>query len=628
MNQPMPSIVPPVVDYLGEHEQKGLLRFLTCGSVDDGKSTLIGRLLHDTKRVFEDQFAALRKDSRKYGTQGEALDFALLVDGLEAEREQGITIDVAYRFFATEGRKFIVADTPGHEQYTRNMATGASNSDLAVILIDARKGVLQQTRRHSFIVSLLGIRHVVVAVNKMDLVGNDRAVLEAIEGDYRAFAEGFGFETLQVIPMSALSGDNVTTRSLAMPWYDGPTLLQYLERIDVASDDRHGPFRMPVQWVNRPNLDFRGYAGTVVSGRVRPGDQVAVAASGRVATVARIATMGGDLDEAVAGDAVTITLKEEVDISRGDVLSPPDQRPEVSDRLSAHVIWMGDQPLRTERNYIVKAGKRTTTGVVARIEHGIDVNSLKHLPAQSLSLNEIGFCELHLSAPVAFDPYEVNREMGSFVLIDPLTNQTVGAGLIWSSLRKADNIHRQAFDIDKTARSTLTGQTPRVLWFTGLSGAGKSTIANLVEQRLHAQGRLTFLLDGDNVRHGLNRDLGFSEADRVENIRRVSEVAKLFTDAGLITLVSFISPFRSDRQMARDLFGPGEFVEIHVHAPLEIVESRDPKGLYRKARAGEIRNFTGIDSPYEAPEQAELVLDTVSRPAEDLADEVIRYLGL
>jgi bifunctional enzyme CysN/CysC len=628
MNQALPSIAPPVVDFLGEHDQKGLLRFLTCGSVDDGKSTLIGRLLHDTKRVFEDQAAALRKDSRKYGTQGEALDFALLVDGLEAEREQGITIDVAYRFFATEGRKFIVADTPGHEQYTRNMATGASNSDLAVILIDARKGVLQQTRRHSFIVSLLGIRHVVVAVNKMDLVDHDRAVLDAVESDYRAFAEGFGFETLQVIPMSALTGENVTVQSEAMPWYDGPTLLEHIEGIDVASDDRLGPFRMPVQWVNRPNLDFRGYAGTVVSGSIRPGDKVAVAASGRVATVSRIATMSGDLEEAVAGDAVTITLEEEVDISRGDVLSLPDQRPEVSDRLNAHVIWMGDQALRTNRNYIVKAGKRTTTGVVRHIEHGIDVNSLKHLPTETLALNEIGFCEIQLGAPVAFDPYEVNRDMGSFVLIDPLTNQTVGAGLIWSSLRKADNIHRQAFDIDRTARAALTGQTPRVLWFTGLSGAGKSTIANMVEQRLHAEGRLTFLLDGDNVRHGLNKDLGFAEADRVENIRRVGEVAKLFTEAGLITLVSFISPFRSDRQMARDLFAPGEFVEIHVHAPLEIAETRDPKGLYRKARAGEIRNFTGIDSPYEAPEQADLVLDTVARSAEDLADEVIRYLGL
>ncbi|SOB96299.1 sulfate adenylyltransferase subunit CysN [Stappia indica] len=628
MNQAMPSLAGQAVDYLGDHEQKGLLRFLTCGSVDDGKSTLIGRLLHDTKRVFEDQVAALQKDSRKYGTQGEELDFALLVDGLEAERQQGITIDVAYRFFATEARKFIVADTPGHEQYTRNMATGASNSDLAIILIDARKGVLQQTRRHSFIVSLLGIRHVVVAVNKMDLVGYDREVLERIRAEYEAFSQGFGFETLEVIPMSALTGENVTRRSEAMDWHDGPTLLEHLEAVDVAGEDRLGPFRMPVQWVNRPNLDFRGYAGTVVSGAIRPGDKVAVAASGRVATVARIATMGGDLDEAVAGDAVTITLEEEVDISRGDVLSTPESRPEVSDRLSAHVIWMGDQGLRTDRNYVIKAGKRSTTGVVARIEHGIDVNTLKHLPASTLALNEIGFCEIHLSGPIAFDPYEVNREMGSFVLIDPLTNQTVGAGLIWASLRKADNIHRQAFDIDRAARARLTGQTPRVLWFTGLSGAGKSTIANLVEQRLHAQGRLTFLLDGDNVRHGLNRDLGFSEADRVENIRRVGEVSRLFTEAGVITLVSFISPFRSDRQMARDLFAPGEFVEIHVHAPLEVAETRDPKGLYRKARAGEISNFTGIDSPYEAPDSAELVLDTVSRSAEELADEVIRYLGL
>jgi bifunctional enzyme CysN/CysC len=627
MNQ-LPSLSRPVTSLLDDHDQKGLLRFLTCGSVDDGKSTLIGRLLHDTKLVLEDQVAALQNDSRKYGTQGDNIDFALLVDGLEAEREQGITIDVAYRFFATDARKFIVADTPGHEQYTRNMATGASNSDLAVILIDARKGVLQQTRRHSFIVSLLGIRHVVVAVNKMDLVDNDEAVFERISQDYRAFADGFGFETLQVIPMSALTGDNVTARAAAMDWYDGPTLLAHLESIEVASEAFDGPFRMPVQWVNRPNLDFRGYCGTLVGGRIRPGDAIAVAASGRQATVERIVTMNGDLEEAVAGDAVTLTLREEVDISRGDVLCAPDQRPEVADRVGAHVIWMDDRPLVPGRSYSIKVGKRLASASVTRIDHGIDVNTLQHEEVETLALNGIGYCELALSSPVAFDPYEVNRDMGSFVLIDPLTNHTVAAGMIWKALRKADNIHRQAFDIDRSARAALTGQTPRVLWFTGLSGAGKSTVANLVEQRLHAMGRLTFLLDGDNVRHGLNKDLGFSEADRVENIRRVGEVAKLFTEAGLITLVSFISPFRSDRQMARDLFKPGEFVEIHVHAPLAVAEARDPKGLYKKARAGEIRNFTGIDSPYEEPQSPEILLNTDGADPEALADEVIRYLDL
>jgi bifunctional enzyme CysN/CysC len=616
------------VDILADHEQKGLLRFLTCGSVDDGKSTLIGRLLHDTKKVFEDQVAALKKDSARFGTRGEDLDFALLVDGLEAEREQGITIDVAYRFFATEKRKFIVADTPGHEQYTRNMATGASTADLAVILIDARKGVLPQTRRHSFIVSLLGIRHVVVAVNKMDIVDYSQETFAAIEADYRAFAAGFGFESIEVVPMAAITGENLTQKAQSMPWYEGPTLLEHLESVQIDADAANGPFRMPVQWVNRPNLDFRGYAGTIVSGSVRPGDRIAVAASGRLATVARIATMGGDLEEAMAGDAVTLTLEEEVDISRGDVLCPPDQRPEVADRLSAHVIWMGDEALVPGRRYAVKVGKRLTSALVTRIVHGIDVNTLQENPVETLSLNEIGFCELALATPVAFDPYEVNRDTGAFVLIDPLSNQTVAAGMIWRSLRKADNIHRQAFDVDRNARAELTGQRPRVLWFTGLSGAGKSTIANLVEQKLHEKGRLTFLLDGDNVRHGLNRDLGFSEEDRVENIRRVGEVARLFTDAGLIVLVSFISPFRSDRKLARDLFKGDEFVEIHVDTPLDVAERRDPKGLYRKARAGEILNFTGIDSPYEPPESPELRLDTVNRSPEELAEDVIRYLKL
>ncbi|MCA1297381.1 sulfate adenylyltransferase subunit CysN [Stappia indica] len=627
MNQ-LPSISAPVVDYLENHEQKGLLRFLTCGSVDDGKSTLIGRLLHDSKRVFEDQLAALRSDSRKHGTQGKAIDFALLVDGLEAEREQGITIDVAYRFFATDHRKFIVADTPGHEQYTRNMATGASTSDLAVILVDARKGILQQTRRHSFIVSLLGIRHVVVAVNKMDLIDFDADRFAEIEAGYRAFAESFGFDTLQVIPISALQGANIVERSPQMPWYAGPTLIGHLNEIDVSSDDAGRPFRMPVQWINRPDLDFRGYCGTIVSGRIRPGDPVAVAASGQHTRIARIVTMDGDVEEAQCGDAVTLTLTDEVDASRGDVICDPKARPEIADRFSAHLIWMGDQKLVPGRTYAVKAGKQSATGVVSRIGHRIDVNSFAQDEVDSLSLNEIGFCDLALSAPIAFDPYEVNREMGSFILIDRMTNQTVAAGVIWRSLRSADNIHRQAVDVDKQSRAIVTGQKPVALWFTGLSGAGKSTIANLVERKLHARGRLTYLLDGDNVRHGLNQDLGFSDEDRVENIRRVGEVAKLFVDAGLISLVSFISPFRSDRQMARTLFEEGEFVEIHVAAPLEVAEARDPKGLYQKAREGKIRNFTGIDSPYEPPQAPELVLDTVALDAEALADQVIRYLGL
>jgi len=613
-------------DYLARHEKKSLLRFLTCGSVDDGKSTLIGRLLYDTKLLFEDQLRSLERDSKKHGTVGEDIDFALLVDGLEAEREQGITIDVAYRFFATDRRKFIVADTPGHEQYTRNMATGASNSDLAVILVDARHGLLTQTRRHSFIVSLLGIRHVVLAVNKIDLVGYSKEVFDGIVDSYREFAAGFGFETFVPIPLSARFGDNVLDKGTNMPWYDGPTLVEHLETVNVADDALAKPFRMPVQWVNRPNLDFRGFAGTIASGTVRPGDPIVVAKSGRASTVKAIVTYDGDKAEASAGEAVTITLADEVDISRGDVLTTPDNRPEVSDQFAAHLIWMADEALLPGRPYLIKIGTKTVAGQVTEIKHKIDVNSFNKLAAKDLHLNEVAVVNVALSEPIAFDPYGQNHDTGAFIVIDRLSNLTVGAGMVDFGLRRATNVHWQALDVTKASRAEAKLQKPVILWFTGLSGAGKSTVANLVEKRLHSIGRHTYTLDGDNVRHGLNKDLGFTDADRVENIRRVAEAAKLFVDAGLIVLVSFISPFRSERRMARELVEAGEFVEVYVDTPLAVAETRDPKGLYRKAREGKIKNFTGIDSPYEAPENAELVLDTTTRPAEELAEQVVEYL--
>jgi bifunctional enzyme CysN/CysC len=627
MHDTMPNVrAAAVADYLSQQERKTLLRFLTCGSVDDGKSTLIGRLLYDTKVLFEDQIAALERDSRKHGTTGDDIDFALLVDGLEAEREQGITIDVAYRFFTTGRRKFIVADTPGHEHYTRNMATGASTADLAVLLVDARNGISTQTRRHSFIVSLLGIRQVVLAVNKIDLVDFDEGRFRAIEEEYRRFARSFGFASVVAIPISARFGDNVTVRSDRTPWYDGPTLIEHLEAAEVEDSMAAHPFRMPVQWVSRPNLDFRGFAGTIASGRVRAGDRVVVAGTGRGSTVERIVTMDGDLDEAAAGEAVTLVLADEIDVSRGDMLAPPDAQPEVSDQFAAHLIWMGDAPLLPGRAYLLRVAGRTVSATVTEIKHKIDVNSLEHLAAKELRLNEIGFCNLALGAPIAFDPYGVNRETGSFILIDRLSNATVGAGLIAFGLRRATNIHWQAIAIDKEARAALKGQHPAVLWFTGLSGAGKSTIANLVEKKLHAAGRHTYLLDGDNVRHGLNRDLGFTDADRVENIRRVGEVAKLFVDAGMIVLVSFISPFRAERQMARNLVEEGEFFEIFVDTPIEECRRRDPKGLYRKADEGKIKNFTGVDSPYEPPEAPELRLDTTAADADALADRVLDFL--
>ncbi|GAA2410271.1 sulfate adenylyltransferase subunit CysN [Actinomadura vinacea] len=621
-------IASDIESYLALHEQKSMLRFITCGSVDDGKSTLIGRLLYDSKLVFEDHLTALEADSRKVGTQGGELDFALLVDGLAAEREQGITIDVAYRFFSTEKRKFIVADTPGHEQYTRNMVTGASTADLAVILVDARKGVLTQTRRHSYLVSLLGIRQVVLAVNKLDLKEYSQQVFDAIEADYRGFAASIGLTDVTCIPMSALRGDNVTEPGPNMPWYDGPTLVRHLETVVIDEDlEPTRPFRMPVQWVNRPDLDFRGFSGRVLGGTVRAGDRIRVLPSGRESTVARIVTRDGDLDEAVPGQSVTLTLTDEIDISRGDVIAAAGDPPGVADQFECHLVWMSEQPMLPGRPYLLKIGAGTTGASTARPKYRVNVNTLEHTAAKTLELNEIGVATINLDRPIAFDPYADNCEMGGFVLIDRFTNDTVGAGLIDFALRRAHNVHWQAIDVDKQARARIKGQRPAVVWFTGLSGAGKSTIANLVERKLHEQGFHTCLLDGDNVRHGLNKDLGFTEADRVENVRRVAEVSRLFVEAGVIVLASFISPFRAERRLARDLLGDGEFIEVHVDAPLEVAEGRDRKGLYAKARRGELVHFTGIDSPYEAPEAPEVRLDAGGAvPAADNADLVVEYL--
>jgi bifunctional enzyme CysN/CysC len=619
-------IAADVEAYLDAHQHKTLLRFITCGSVDDGKSTLIGRLLYESHLVFEDHLAALEADSRKVGTQDGELDFALLVDGLAAEREQGITIDVAYRFFTTENRKFIVADTPGHEQYTRNMVTGASTAEVAVILIDARKGVLTQTRRHSYLVSLLGIRQVVVAVNKLDLVGYSQDVFDAIEADYRAFAAQIGLEDIVCIPMSALRGDNITEPSANTPWYHGPTLIGYLETVPIGRSAETGSFRMPVQWVNRPNQNFRGFSGLVVGGRVRVGDRVRVVPSGRESTVTRIATMDGDLDEAVAEQSVTIGLADEIDISRGDVLCAADSPAAAADQFEAHVVWMAEQEMLPGRPYLLKLGTATVPVSISRPKYRVDVNTLEHAAATTLALNEIGVCNLNLDRPIAFDPYEENRDMGGFVLIDRLTNATVGAGMLHFALRRSQNIHWQALTVDKEAHAELNGHRPCVVWFTGLSGAGKSAIANLLEKRLHALGVHTTLLDGDNVRHGLNKDLGFTEADRVENIRRVAEVSRLMVQAGLIVMVSFISPFRAERRMARDMLGPGEFWEVFVDTPLEVAESRDVKGLYAKARRGELTNFTGIDSPYEPPEHPEARIDTTAMTPEEAAESIVQRL--
>jgi adenylylsulfate kinase (apsK)/sulfate adenylyltransferase, large subunit len=615
-----------VAAYLQQHETKSLLRFITCGSVDDGKSTLIGRLLHDTKLLLDDQVAALEADSRRHGTQGGDIDFALLVDGLAAEREQGITIDVAYRFFGTDKRKFIVADCPGHEQYTRNMATGASTADLAVVLVDARKGLLTQTRRHSYIVSLLGIKHVLLAVNKMDLVDYDEAVFNDIVAGYRALASVLGIPNVTCIPLSALKGDNMLERSAATPWYRGETLLEHLENVQIENDIHDIGFRMPVQWVCRPDQDFRGFAGTIVAGSVAPGAEIAVLPSGRRSKVARIVTADGDLAWAGAGQAVTLTLADEIDASRGDVIAAAKNPPEVADQFAAHLLWLGEQQLLPGRPYWLKIGTRTIGATITEIKHKVDVNTQEELAAKHLELNEVAYCNLYLDQPVPFEAYADNHALGAFILIDRQSNATVAAGTLDFALRRAGNIHWQHLEVDKTARARIKHQKPRCLWFTGLSGSGKSTIANLVEKRLLAMGQHTYLLDGDNVRHGLNKDLGFTDEDRVENIRRVAEVAKLMVDAGLIVLVSFISPFRAERRMAREMFAEGEFLEVFVDTPLAVAEQRDIKGLYAKARAGEIKNFTGIDSPYEHPAAAEIVLATVGTNPEQLAQRVIEAL--
>ncbi|KRG45026.1 adenylyltransferase [Stenotrophomonas pictorum JCM 9942] len=622
MNAATPSS--QIASYLQQHESKPLLRFITCGSVDDGKSTLIGRLLYESKRLFDDQLAALEADSRRHGTQGERIDYALLLDGLAAEREQGITIDVAYRYFDTDRRKYIVADCPGHEQYTRNMATGASTADVAVVLVDARKGLLPQTRRHSYIISLLGIGQVVLAVNKMDLVGYDQSVFEQIVADYRALAAQLGIANVQAIPLSALEGQNLSSHSSLMLWYEGPSLLEHLDTVQISGHDVTSGLRLPVQWVNRPNQDFRGFAGTIAAGQVRAGDEVVVLPSARRSTVRQVLGVNGEVAVATAGQAVTLTLSDEIDVSRGDVIAAAGDPPEVADQFAAHVLWMDDTALLPGRPYWLQIGSRTVAASISEIKHRIDVNTQEKMAAKRLELNEVGYCNLSLDESVAFAPYAHNRALGGFILIDRQTNATVAAGTLDFALRRAGNVHWQHLDVDPAARARIKGQQPKVLWFTGLSGAGKSTIANQVEKRLHARGCHTFLLDGDNVRHGLNRDLGFTDEDRVENIRRVAEVARLMADAGLIVLVSFISPFRAERQMARERFADGEFIEVFVDVPLAVAEARDVKGLYRKARAGQIPNFTGIDSPYEAPENPELHLYADGEALEAMVDQVVR----
>lgn len=631
MNAHTQLIEEDIEQYLKAHQHKTLLRFITCGSVDDGKSTLIGRLLYEAKALLEDQLSALEADSRKHGTQGDELDFALLVDGLSAEREQGITIDVAYRFFATEKRKFIVADTPGHEQYTRNMITGASTADVAVILVDARRGVLTQTRRHSYLVSLIGIRRVVLAINKMDMTGYSQETFERIDAEYRSFAAKLGIEQIQSIPLSALRGDNITEPSQNTPWYHGPSLMQFLETVELQQAREDAPLRMPVQWVNRPNLDFRGFSGRILGGSVRPGDAIRVLPSGKTSRVERIVTLNGDLPQAITGQSVTLTLSDEIDISRGDVIAAADAPPAVADQFEATLVWMSDEAMLPGRPYLIKLGASSIGGALGQPKYQIDVNSLDQLPAKTLGLNEIGVCTLSLDRAAPFDPYADNRDMGSFIVIDRFTHQTVGAGMLHFALRRSQNIHWQALEVDKAARTRLNGHKPCVIWLTGLSGAGKSTIANLLERRLHALGVHTYLLDGDNVRHGLNKDLGFTAADRVENIRRIGEVARLMVDAGLMVVTAFISPFRSERQLARDLVAEGEFIEVFVDTPLAEVEKRDPKGLYKKARRGELKNFTGIDSPYEAPEQPEIRIETLKHSAKEAADRIVgqlRELGL
>ena len=613
--------------YLLQHQHKSLLRFITCGSVDDGKSTLIGRLLYDSKMIFEDQLAALESDSKKVGTQGGEIDFALLVDGLAAEREQGITIDVAYRYFSTEKRKFIVADTPGHEQYTRNMITGASTADLAVILVDARKGILTQTKRHSYLAHLIGIRHLVLAVNKMDLIGYDQATYDRIVADYAAFADSIGIAAFTPMPISGFKGDNITTSSAQTPWYDGPTLIDHLDTVTLdVSEDQAGAFRMPVQWVNRPDLDFRGFSGLVASGSIAPGDAVRVLPGGRTSTIARVVAFGGDLPRAVAGQSVTLTLADEIDCSRGDVIVAAESRPEAADQFEATIVWMADDAMLPGRPYWLKLATQTVTATVQQPKYQINVNTMERLAAKTLELNAIGVGNISTDRPLVFEPYADNRQLGGFILVDKITNATVAAGMLHFSLRRAQNVHWQATDIGREAHASLKNQKAAVLWFTGLSGAGKSTIANRVEMKLARMNRHTFLLDGDNVRHGLNRDLGFTDADRVENIRRVGEVAKLMTDAGLIVITAFISPFRAEREMVRQMMAPGEFIEVHIDTPLAEAERRDVKGLYAKARAGKLANFTGIDSPYEAPANPEIRIDTTGMTPDEAADAIVAML--
>jgi len=614
--------------YLETHQHKTMLRFITCGSVDDGKSTLIGRLLYDSKMIFEDQLDALASDSKKVGTQGQEIDFALLVDGLAAEREQGITIDVAYRFFNTEKRKFIVADCPGHEQYTRNMVTGASTADLAVVMIDARKGVLVQTRRHSYLCNLIGIKNIVLAVNKMDLVDYSQDVFDKIVADYAAFAEEIGIESFTAMPISGFKGDNITSApSENTPWYEGPSLVEHLENVEVLSDvAADKPFRMPVQWVNRPNLDFRGFSGLIATGSVKPGDAVRALPSGKTSTVKSIVTFDGELEEAVAGQSVTITLNDEIDCSRGDVLCVADTPPETADQFEATLVWLNDEDMHVGRAYWLKIGTQTVSATVQQPKYRIDVNTMDELAAKTLSLNDIGVAEVYSDKPLVFEPYEDNRTLGGFILIDKITNATVAAGMLNFSLRRSQNVHWQATDITREHHANMKNQTPRVLWFTGLSGSGKSTIANEVEKKLALMNRHTFLLDGDNIRHGLNKDLGFTEADRIENIRRIGEVAKLMTDAGLIVLTAFISPFRAERNMVRDMLEDAEFIEIFVDTPLEVAEERDVKGLYKKAREGKLKNFTGIDSPYEPPEKPEITVNTVEMTPEEAADHIIKQI--
>lgn len=620
-------IAEDIDQYLEVHQHKTMLRFITCGSVDDGKSTLIGRLLYDSKMIFEDQLAALEADSKRVGTQGQEIDFALLVDGLAAEREQGITIDVAYRFFATEKRKFIVADTPGHEQYTRNMVTGASTADLAVILIDARKGVLTQTRRHSYLADLIGIRNIVLAVNKMDLVDYDQAVFDGIVKDYTEFAQSIGIKAFTAMPISGFRGDNITGPSANTPWYKGPALIEHLETVEVDQvSDQEKPFRMAVQWVNRPNLDFRGFSGQIATGTVRPGDAIRVLPSGKTSTISRIVTLDGDLDVAVAGQSVTLCFADEVDCSRGDVIAASDNPPQAADQFEATIVWMADEEMLPGRPYWLKLGTQTVTATIQQPKYQVNVNTMEHLAAKTLDLNAIGIANLSTDRQIVFEPYETNRTLGGFILIDKITNATVAAGMLHFSLRRAQNVHWQATDVTREFHANLKNQKPAVLWFTGLSGAGKSTIANLVEKKLARMNRHTFLLDGDNVRHGLNKDLGFTDADRVENIRRVGEVAKLMTDAGLIVITAFISPFRAERDMVRQMMKPGEFIEVHIDTPLADAEARDVKGLYRKARSGELKNFTGIDSPYEAPEDPEIRIDTTAMTAEEAAEAIIARL--